>query len=806
MTAPAGGAPATVAGLPSGTTVRFWILMALIVASTGSIYGYLGLIAQPGAEAAYRGCAGQQLVQVAGADSVTGGAAVLRCGLPYVPTIVGWSLAGTVLVVVASLVLYRAMGWWIATRTPRRLAEVGPTAWERAAGLARQADPKSTEKRLTELFRVDYAGRARPATTFGTVARPYVLISSGLMVTGSSDQADQRRTFEAVVRHELGHVSNRDNRATYVTVAAWRVFVALVLVPYLVFAVDPGLAQVWSGTPGAGLRPVVPDVHALAAVAAITALVLLGRMAVSRIRELDADACADATDEAGVLRGVLADLRRSQQARSGPALLRYQPTFAQRVRLLADPGLRGRPDPLAAFSAGVTIGLLGANVTVGVWLATLVTWFGRERVLRDVADAVAGTISTFAAIRLVLLIFGPMTVLTLLIVCWLASVSGWRAAVSVPGGGYRAEAVGAGALLALGMVVGEPLSVIYANAGTWGVWDTTTGYRIADVAASAAVILVVVMGVYGWAAECAAVWRPVLPGGPRRMVGLTAAVVAVGALPVMLTWTASHNTLALTAILTPGPDPLPLAGFPAQRLVRSQYLAPFFAASLPGVAVALVVPGLFVAVGSLRRSRLAVPRPAAYLGRTVAVGVVGAALTVEVALVVTELVRALVGVRAIAEATDVGLGPYFFQAIPLVMAVGAAVSAVVAARAAPGVELNAAALCAAVVVGLATPVAPFVIVAGQCTATARACVGVNLYSGAFAVSGPLTAVYAAVATAVLTAIAVGVPAAFRNRDATTVPVSYPTGSRHRGGTVGVIALTVVSLVASSAMFVIWFHL
>jgi len=278
-----------------------------------------------------------------------------------------------------------------------------------------------------------------------------------------------------------------------------------------------------------------------------------------------------------------------------------------------------------------------------------------------VADAVAGSLSTFAAIRLVLLIFGPMTALTLVIVCWLASVSGWRAAVCAPGGRYRAEGLGAGALLAVGMVVGEPLSVIYANAGTWGVWDTTLGYRIGDVAGSAAVILVVAMGLYGWAAECAAVWRPVLRGGPRRMVALTAAVAAVGALPVVLTWTASHNTLALTAVVTAGSEPLALAGFPAQGLLRSQYLAPFFAVSLPGVAVALALPGLFVAVGALRRARLALPRPPAFAGRTVAAGVVGAALTVEVALVATELVRALVGVRGIAEATDVGAGPYFFQ-------------------------------------------------------------------------------------------------------------------------------------------------
>src|SRR5262249_14289907 len=155
-----------------------------------------------------------------------------------------------------------------------------------------------------------------------------------------------------------------------------------------------------------------------------------------------ADTTAGATDVSGVLRGVLADLLADRQetdlqkARQAdqrklrwPTLLLYHPTLEQRVRFLDDPGLQGRPDPLAAFSAGMTIGLPGANVTVGVWLATLATWFGRHIVLRDVADAVAGHLSPFAAIRLILIIFGPMTALTLAIVCWLASVSGWRAAV-----------------------------------------------------------------------------------------------------------------------------------------------------------------------------------------------------------------------------------------------------------------------------------------------------------------------------------------------------------------------------------------
>src|SRR2546430_7465398 len=109
-----------------------------------------------------------------------------------------------------------------------------------------------------------------------------------------------------------------------------------------------------------------------------------------------------------------------------------------------------------------------------------------------------------------------MTALTLVIVCWLASVSGWRAAVCAPGGRYRAEGLGAGALLAVGMVVGEPLSVIYANAGTWGVWAKTLGYRIGDVAGSAPVTLLLALRRYGGAPECAVAWRHGLRGSPRR--------------------------------------------------------------------------------------------------------------------------------------------------------------------------------------------------------------------------------------------------------------------------------------------------
>ncbi|MEU9950790.1 M48 family metalloprotease [Streptomyces sp. NPDC047939] len=75
---------------------------------------------------------------------------------------------------------------------------------------------------------VDPANDSVSAVVFGRTRRPVICLHGGLLVARHRDP----ERFRAVVLHELGHIANRDVTLTYLTFALWRVFVALVLLPY----------------------------------------------------------------------------------------------------------------------------------------------------------------------------------------------------------------------------------------------------------------------------------------------------------------------------------------------------------------------------------------------------------------------------------------------------------------------------------------------------------------------------------------------------------------------------------------------
>lgn len=337
--------------LPSATSIRFAVLVLMIVASASSIYGYLGLMTLPGADDNARRCLAQTSLAAvrAGNQSPT---PVLACTEGYTGRITTWSLVGVVLVVLTSLAVFALTPWWMRRfnrpwiplgRTRRWRLQWRRTWWmQGSAQRPRPLDPARTLERqvlhaIAELAgHVGLPGRRLECwlnpRAFDTGAqvfghrRSYIMLNAGLVGVYLTD----RPQFDATVLHELGHLRNRDTVPSHLAYAVWRVFVALVLLPYLTVLVLPDVVH------PTRVRFVSPDLHVLAAVATLTALVYLSRSAVLRVRETHADATAALYDE-GALRVALDRARTSRRRRYLPEILDHHPRPERREACLEDP-------------------------------------------------------------------------------------------------------------------------------------------------------------------------------------------------------------------------------------------------------------------------------------------------------------------------------------------------------------------------------------------------------------------------------------------------------------------------------------
>src|SRR5205823_4879351 len=115
--------------------------------------------------------------------------------------------------------------------------------------------------------------------------RRYVQLDAALVDTFATDPA----AFRAVVLHELAHLRNRDVDVTYLTIAIWRSFVALAVLPLVLLLLHPSLFATPLRWRLAELSPSLL-LRAGVAMLVLAGLVYLTRNAVLRTRELYADA------------------------------------------------------------------------------------------------------------------------------------------------------------------------------------------------------------------------------------------------------------------------------------------------------------------------------------------------------------------------------------------------------------------------------------------------------------------------------------------------------------------------------------
>ena len=278
---------------PAASLTRFVLLIAAVIATSGLIFisDYVRL---PGRadrlSTTIDACVAAQDADAGPADEVS--RRVQACMNPIIvdwATFVGGGLVLLFGLAAAAYLLHPS--WIVRRRRLRRLTVDGQPGLvgdldrlRRQMGLARSPD-----------WRLAPYARTTGGQAFGLPWHRYVQIDAGLAVLRVTRPAE----FRAVVLHELAHLRNRDVDKTYFAISTWRAFVAVALLPYLVFMLHPGLLSApldWRWAEVAFVANPGGATHRLASLVLLTATVYLTRNAILRVRETHADATAAAAD------------------------------------------------------------------------------------------------------------------------------------------------------------------------------------------------------------------------------------------------------------------------------------------------------------------------------------------------------------------------------------------------------------------------------------------------------------------------------------------------------------------------------
>ncbi len=414
--------------LPTDTAVRFALL--LITVTTASLYLFQALwLAVRGAAFVEGAAACEPNPEVSLAVDVDRAWAAFEARRACLSSLsweqVGAASVGALLVLVVAWVAYRWRPSWRERRS--HLSAVDPVD---GAGLLAEVDALSGGGGVrTPSVRIDAANPGVQAFAYGAGRRQRLGLTGGLVVQQVLDPP----AFRAVVRHELGHVANRDVAWTYYTVSVWWSFIAVALVPVVVvFAIS---------SPNYVLR-LGWRVLALAALVAVVGAGLL------RIREAYADAQAASWGSRDALVRILGTAPDGTGRR--PQWLRVHPTPKERLELLTHPAGLFRADLVTALTTGLAGGTAFAALFAVAGLA-----------LR--ADAAAA----LAAL--------PVSVLIAAVLC----VQAWRVGLREAVAGSR---IPLGLPLGLGLGLGlalAPMLTLEAAVGEFAVGLTGwTGYAI----------------------------------------------------------------------------------------------------------------------------------------------------------------------------------------------------------------------------------------------------------------------------------------------------------------------------------------
>ncbi|GAA2776165.1 M48 family metalloprotease [Saccharopolyspora taberi] len=400
------GQPVDERVLSAGTTVRFVLLVVLLLVAGGSIA--LDLIGIGLPDSHDWGCAlaagwdpGDGTDQATSISLIDQASAYDACVERYAPAPPWWMPLGwPVLLSAVAAALFFGLAAWKSRRgrvVPVESVDGSGDLRRTLAELVEVAGPARAPR-----FVVDPSAMSTNAVVFGSNRRPTVCLHGGLVARRKGSP----EAFRAVVLHELAHIRNRDVTITYATIALWRVFLALALLPFLVrnvylFANGAG-TPLWSSyAPGVTRNLLLTVV--------MVVLVFLVRSDVLRTREIYADRTAMAlgadprgwsvagpAGTGGALRSAL---------RSFVELWGTHPRGELRREALDDPATLFAVRTLLMFLTGAAAALINYHVWRYLKQYELAGWWG-DQVAALVASAlvagVAGTVLWRAVVHAVL--------------------------------------------------------------------------------------------------------------------------------------------------------------------------------------------------------------------------------------------------------------------------------------------------------------------------------------------------------------------------------------------------------------------
>jgi hypothetical protein len=317
-------------------------------------------------------------------------------------------------------------------------------------------------------------------------------------------------------------------------------------------------------------------------------------------------------------------------------------------------------------------------------------------------------------------------------IVWLANVLMWRRRLGAPTRADRPPVLRLAVALALGVLVGEPLSVTAANTGTWGIFDGIGAAGAGGALVCGLVLVALMVALLTWSSENAAAWIGVTHRSPWYSCRVAAVVATIAFTPVFVIWWMLHDQEMIATVYLFTPDlaritqnaywPGPGAGW-----LEAIYFPVEDLSLLPGVAVVLALPVVHFMVGVLRPDPSATPRwlpgpagaggfarPAAPVGTALLAGLVGGAVFIVSGWALALLFRHAVGGATVHRAADAGSVAYLAQSgIDLAALVAAAVAVVVAART-PIVGSVLGLFAASVSVLIAILTTPLLVTVGAC--------------------------------------------------------------------------------------------
>ncbi|GHJ43191.1 hypothetical protein Cs7R123_05330 [Catellatospora sp. TT07R-123] len=564
---------------PDGTATRFLLLVAAVLASSVSVYSWVYLAVPAKAhlfQTVMTACYGAEkqgfdrpVVTTADFTDrlVPAAGRLMRCTRPLYLDQAAWIGVGVGLVFMLAALLYLLHPWWIR-RSRGLLPLAGPDSAELIADLDRL--PAQVGLARSPRWLLDPRAATAGGQAFGLPWRPVVVLDAGLIMRYGTDPDAVR----AVVRHELAHLGNRDVARTYFSIALWRAFALVGLLPFVALLIHPALFYTplrWSADRFDGHGPEIA--YQVGAVAALTAVVYLTRNAILRTRELHADGRAGAGAHARSLRAVIAGLPEPAGAwRRLASRLGTHPSRAARLAAIDSPGRLLRTGVWEMIGVGFTAALAALNASL---LAASVA-----------PNAVLGL--TLSGLPAGVLAAGVL------------AAAMWRAAVADPDRPPRAGAwLGPPVALVAGYAAALPLTLLSA---------TTSGAALDRPGLLVGLILLFVGGaaLAAWTHSVARRGLRTARRGRAQAV-VVAASIALGA-PLFALWHAFLQGGLITAVLPGGvPEPGGDIGWFAtlSQVTGSQYLPLLYVVENPLVSVALI--GLWAVPALLRPHRAEQP-------------------------------------------------------------------------------------------------------------------------------------------------------------------------------------------------------